>query len=140
MSEQSKILDFRSELELAQVQILSVTEALFISTFDLLLYRRAPLFCLIRSSHRPAHTDYYSIKTKHNKALTEISSKHYKHTIGRSRRNRPVSHGNFDKDEREAIVSIPRRMLVKYTAGNDCQHQKSSTIFNNKKYTEENSV
>ncbi|KAG8292446.1 hypothetical protein J6590_040407 [Homalodisca vitripennis] len=47
---------------------------------------------------------------------------------------------DFDKDEREAIVSLPRKMLVKYTAGNDCQHQKSSTIFNNKKYTEENSV
>ncbi|KAG8256132.1 hypothetical protein J6590_076016 [Homalodisca vitripennis] len=77
-----------------------------------------------------AHTDYYNIKTKHNKALTEISSKHYKHTIGRSRRNRP----------REGIVSFPRKMLVKYTAGNDCRHQKSSTIFNNKTYTEENSV
>ncbi|KAG8325838.1 hypothetical protein J6590_057283 [Homalodisca vitripennis] len=87
-----------------------------------------------------AHTDYYSIKTKHNKAFTEISSKHYKHNIGRSRRNRPVSHGNFDKDKREAIVSLPRKMLVNYTAGNDCRHQKSSTIFNNKKYTEENSV
>ncbi|KAG8272152.1 hypothetical protein J6590_047155 [Homalodisca vitripennis] len=47
---------------------------------------------------------------------------------------------DFDKDKREAIVSLPRKMLVKYTAGNDCQHQKSSTIFNNKKYTEENSV
>ncbi|KAG8329670.1 hypothetical protein J6590_081444 [Homalodisca vitripennis] len=47
---------------------------------------------------------------------------------------------DFDKDKREAIVSIPRKMLVKYTAGNDCQHQKSITIFNNKKYTEENSV
>ncbi|KAG8270587.1 hypothetical protein J6590_082577 [Homalodisca vitripennis] len=47
---------------------------------------------------------------------------------------------DFDKDKREAIVSLPRKMLVKYTAGNDCQHQKSSTIFNNKKYTEVNSV
>ncbi|KAG8282161.1 Mothers against decapentaplegic 2 [Homalodisca vitripennis] len=47
---------------------------------------------------------------------------------------------DFDKDMREAIVFLPRKMLVKYTAGNDCQHQKSSTIFNNKKYTEENSV
>ncbi|KAG8251908.1 hypothetical protein J6590_069571 [Homalodisca vitripennis] len=32
---------------------------------------------------------------------------------------------DFDKDKREAIVSLPRKMLVKYTAGNDCQHQKS---------------
>ncbi|KAG8322122.1 hypothetical protein J6590_029820 [Homalodisca vitripennis] len=47
---------------------------------------------------------------------------------------------DFDKDKREAIVSIPRKMLVKYTEGNDCQHKKSSTIFTNKKYTEENSV
>ncbi|KAG8287845.1 hypothetical protein J6590_028725 [Homalodisca vitripennis] len=47
---------------------------------------------------------------------------------------------DFDKDKREAIVSLPRKMLVKYTAGNDFQHQKSSIIFNNKKYTEENSV
>ncbi|KAG8330967.1 hypothetical protein J6590_051335 [Homalodisca vitripennis] len=47
---------------------------------------------------------------------------------------------DFDKDKREAIVSLPRKMLLKYTAGNDCQHQKSSTIFNNRKYTEENSV
>ncbi|KAG8291792.1 hypothetical protein J6590_052757 [Homalodisca vitripennis] len=47
---------------------------------------------------------------------------------------------DFDKDKREAIVSLPRKMLVKYTSGNDCQHRKSSTIFNNKKYTEENSV
>ncbi|KAG8241130.1 hypothetical protein J6590_093607 [Homalodisca vitripennis] len=47
---------------------------------------------------------------------------------------------DFDKDKREAIVSLPRKMLVKYTVGNDCQHQKSSTIFNNTKYTEENSV
>ncbi|KAG8319010.1 hypothetical protein J6590_100518 [Homalodisca vitripennis] len=29
---------------------------------------------------------------------------------------------DFDKDKREAIVSLPRKMLVKYTAGNDCQH------------------
>ncbi|KAG8256349.1 hypothetical protein J6590_070471 [Homalodisca vitripennis] len=47
---------------------------------------------------------------------------------------------DFDKDKWEAIVSLPRKKLVKYTAGHDCQHQKSSTIFNNKKYTEENSV
>ncbi|KAG8271663.1 hypothetical protein J6590_057683 [Homalodisca vitripennis] len=38
MVEQSKTLDFRSELEIAQIQILSVTEALFISTIDLVLY------------------------------------------------------------------------------------------------------
>ncbi|KAG8285142.1 hypothetical protein J6590_086817 [Homalodisca vitripennis] len=47
-----------------------------------------------------AHTDYYSIKTKHYKALTEISSKHYKHNIGRSRRNRPVSHGSRPHTDR----------------------------------------
>ncbi|KAG8294666.1 hypothetical protein J6590_097977 [Homalodisca vitripennis] len=50
MAEWSKTLDFRSELEIAQVQILSVTIALFISTIHLVL---SPLFCLIRSSHRP---------------------------------------------------------------------------------------
>ncbi|KAG8271290.1 hypothetical protein J6590_066756 [Homalodisca vitripennis] len=53
MAERSKSLDFGSELEIAQVQILSVTFALFISTIDLVLYRLFPLFCLIRSSHRP---------------------------------------------------------------------------------------
>ncbi|KAG8279895.1 hypothetical protein J6590_094832 [Homalodisca vitripennis] len=92
---------------------------------------------------------------------------HFRHSLifrpdcQRSRRFRPITtnarsgaHGgivqtrtevdliltDFDKDKRETIVSLPRKMLVKYTAGNDCQHQKSSTIFNNKKYTEENSV
>ncbi|KAG8318781.1 hypothetical protein J6590_105902, partial [Homalodisca vitripennis] len=56
--EWSKTLDFESELEIAQVRILSVTVALFISTIDLVLYRLSPLFCLIRSSHRPvAHED-----------------------------------------------------------------------------------
>ncbi|KAG8314335.1 hypothetical protein J6590_094959, partial [Homalodisca vitripennis] len=56
--ERSKSLDFGSELEIAQVQILSVTVALFISTINLVLYRLSPLFCLIRSSHRPvAHED-----------------------------------------------------------------------------------
>ncbi|KAG8271223.1 hypothetical protein J6590_068113 [Homalodisca vitripennis] len=53
MAERSKSLDFGSELEIALVQILSVTVALFISTIDLVLYRLSPLFCLIRSSHRP---------------------------------------------------------------------------------------
>ncbi|KAG8281218.1 hypothetical protein J6590_063418 [Homalodisca vitripennis] len=53
MAERSKSLDFGSELEIAQVQILSVTVALFISTINLVLYRLSPLFCLIRSSHRP---------------------------------------------------------------------------------------
>ncbi|KAG8245912.1 hypothetical protein J6590_096574 [Homalodisca vitripennis] len=93
-----------------------------------------------------AHTDYYSIKLN---------------TIRRSQRFRPSTtnttsgaHGgivqsrtevdliltDFDKDKREDIVSLPRKMLVNYTAGNDSQHQKSSTIFNNKKYTKENSV
>ncbi|KAG8300299.1 hypothetical protein J6590_079450 [Homalodisca vitripennis] len=47
---------------------------------------------------------------------------------------------DFVKDKREAIFSLPRKMLVKYTVGNYCQHRKSNTIFNNKKYTEENSV
>ncbi|KAG8247925.1 hypothetical protein J6590_051225 [Homalodisca vitripennis] len=46
------------KLEIAQVRILSVTIALFISTIDLVLYRLSLLFCLIRSSHRPvAHED-----------------------------------------------------------------------------------
>ncbi|KAG8291283.1 hypothetical protein J6590_063915 [Homalodisca vitripennis] len=49
--EWSKTLDF--ELEIAQIRILSVTVALFISTIDLVLYRLYTLFCLIRSSHRP---------------------------------------------------------------------------------------
>ncbi|KAG8316838.1 hypothetical protein J6590_040093 [Homalodisca vitripennis] len=53
MSEWSKTLDFESELEIAHVRILSVILALFISTIDLVLYRLSPLFCLIRSSHRP---------------------------------------------------------------------------------------
>ncbi|KAG8325600.1 hypothetical protein J6590_063171 [Homalodisca vitripennis] len=58
MAERSRTLDFESELEIAQVHILSVTIALFISTIDLVLYRLSPLFCLIRSSHRPvAHED-----------------------------------------------------------------------------------
>ncbi|KAG8278634.1 hypothetical protein J6590_014190 [Homalodisca vitripennis] len=46
-------LDFGSELEIALVQILSVTVALFISTINHVLYRLSPLFCLIRSSDRP---------------------------------------------------------------------------------------
>ncbi|KAG8246408.1 hypothetical protein J6590_085685, partial [Homalodisca vitripennis] len=53
IAERSKTLDFESELEIAQVRILSVTVALFISTIDLVLYRLSLLFCLIRSSHRP---------------------------------------------------------------------------------------
>ncbi|KAG8242376.1 hypothetical protein J6590_067412 [Homalodisca vitripennis] len=51
MAERSKSLDF--ELEIAQVRILSVTVAIFISTNDRVLYRQSLLFCLIRSSHRP---------------------------------------------------------------------------------------
>ncbi|KAG8288551.1 hypothetical protein J6590_016676 [Homalodisca vitripennis] len=58
MAERSKMLDFESELETAQVRILSVTVAPFISTIGLVLYRLSPLFRLIRSSHRPvAHED-----------------------------------------------------------------------------------
>ncbi|KAG8330361.1 hypothetical protein J6590_065957 [Homalodisca vitripennis] len=58
MAEWSKTLDFESELEIAQDQIQSVTVVLFISTIDLILYRLSPLFCLIRSSHRPVvHED-----------------------------------------------------------------------------------
>ncbi|KAG8261448.1 hypothetical protein J6590_072173 [Homalodisca vitripennis] len=53
VAERSKSLDSGSELEITQVQILSVTTALFISTIDLVLYGLSPLFCLIRSSHRP---------------------------------------------------------------------------------------
>ncbi|KAG8241883.1 hypothetical protein J6590_076886 [Homalodisca vitripennis] len=56
--------------------------------------------CHVTGSECVAHTDYYSIKTKHYKALTEISSKHYKHNIGRSRRNRPVSHGSRPHTDR----------------------------------------
>ncbi|KAG8337191.1 hypothetical protein J6590_029555 [Homalodisca vitripennis] len=52
MAEWSKTLDFESELEIAKVQILSVTVALFISTIDLVLYRLSLLLCIIRSSHR----------------------------------------------------------------------------------------
>ncbi|KAG8306236.1 hypothetical protein J6590_051577 [Homalodisca vitripennis] len=60
-------LDFESELEIAQAQILSMTEALFISTIDLVLYRLSPLFCFMRFSHRlVAHDD------RQNKAEKEI--------------------------------------------------------------------
>ncbi|KAG8304592.1 hypothetical protein J6590_090106 [Homalodisca vitripennis] len=53
-----KSLDFGYELEIMQVQILSVTVTLFISTIDLVLYRLSSLFCLIRSLHRSvAHED-----------------------------------------------------------------------------------
>ncbi|KAG8265023.1 hypothetical protein J6590_104390, partial [Homalodisca vitripennis] len=58
----SKSLDFGSELEITHVQILSVTIALFISTIDLVLYRLSPLFCLIRSSHRPVRADRIRLK------------------------------------------------------------------------------
>ncbi|KAG8321930.1 hypothetical protein J6590_037235 [Homalodisca vitripennis] len=51
--QQSKTLDFESQLEIAQVRILAVTVALFINTIDLVLYRLSLLFCLIRSSPRP---------------------------------------------------------------------------------------
>ncbi|KAG8309931.1 hypothetical protein J6590_073728 [Homalodisca vitripennis] len=72
MAERSKSLDFGSEVEIAQVQILSVTLALFISTIDLVLYRLSPLFCLIRSSHRPvAHEDG---QNKAYKGITSSSS------------------------------------------------------------------
>ncbi|KAG8277687.1 hypothetical protein J6590_037832 [Homalodisca vitripennis] len=58
MAERSKMSDFESELEIAQVRILSVTVSLFINIIDLVLYRLSPLFCLIRSSHRPVvHED-----------------------------------------------------------------------------------
>ncbi|KAG8265622.1 hypothetical protein J6590_091000 [Homalodisca vitripennis] len=58
IAEWSKTLEFGPELEIAQVQILSVTFALFISTIDLVLYRLSPLCCFMRSSHRPlAHED-----------------------------------------------------------------------------------
>ncbi|KAG8258492.1 hypothetical protein J6590_029126 [Homalodisca vitripennis] len=53
MDERSKTLDFESVLEITQVQILSVTNVLLISTIDLVLYQLSSLFCLIRSSHRP---------------------------------------------------------------------------------------
>ncbi|KAG8326092.1 putative phospholipase B-like 2 [Homalodisca vitripennis] len=58
IAERSKMLDFESALQIAQVRILSVTVALFVSTIDLVLYQLSLLFCLIRSSHRPvAHED-----------------------------------------------------------------------------------
>ncbi|KAG8313109.1 hypothetical protein J6590_010203 [Homalodisca vitripennis] len=58
ISEWSKTLNLKCEFEIARVQILFVTIALFISNIDLVLYRLSPLFCLIRSSHRPvAHED-----------------------------------------------------------------------------------
>ncbi|KAG8267432.1 hypothetical protein J6590_052054 [Homalodisca vitripennis] len=68
MAERSKMLDFESELEIAQVRILSVILALFISTIDLVLYRLSPLFCLIRSSHRPVFSPSDSL----NAALTRF--------------------------------------------------------------------
>ncbi|KAG8310074.1 hypothetical protein J6590_071611 [Homalodisca vitripennis] len=49
MVEWSKTLDFQSGLEIAQVRILSVTVALFISTIDLVLYRLSPYSWLIRT-------------------------------------------------------------------------------------------
>ncbi|KAG8260351.1 hypothetical protein J6590_098936 [Homalodisca vitripennis] len=64
-----------------------------------------------------AHTDYYSIKTKHYKALTEILSKDYNTTSGayggivQSRTEVDLILTDFDKDKREAIVSLPRKML-----------------------------
>ncbi|KAG8251521.1 hypothetical protein J6590_078233 [Homalodisca vitripennis] len=58
LAERSKTLDFESELEIAQVRILSVTVALYISTINLVLYRLPLLFFLMRSAHRPvAHED-----------------------------------------------------------------------------------
>ncbi|KAG8304406.1 hypothetical protein J6590_086438 [Homalodisca vitripennis] len=53
IAERSKTLDFESALEIAQVRILSVTVALFISIIDLVLYRLSLLLCLIRSSVSP---------------------------------------------------------------------------------------
>ncbi|KAG8250466.1 hypothetical protein J6590_100935 [Homalodisca vitripennis] len=61
----SRSLEFGSELEIKQVQILSATIAHFISTIDLVLYRLSLLFCLIRSSHRPvAHKDGQKLRLK----------------------------------------------------------------------------
>ncbi|KAG8255776.1 hypothetical protein J6590_085001 [Homalodisca vitripennis] len=64
----------------------------------------------------------------------------WQYSLSLSRTEEDLALTDFDKDKREAIVSLPRKMLVKYKEGNHCQHQKSSTICNNKKYTEENSV
>ncbi|KAG8255826.1 hypothetical protein J6590_083436 [Homalodisca vitripennis] len=52
VAERSKTRELGSELQIAEVRMLSVTEALFISTIDLVLYRLPQLFSLIRSSHR----------------------------------------------------------------------------------------
>ncbi|KAG8304174.1 hypothetical protein J6590_100608 [Homalodisca vitripennis] len=70
MAERSKTLDFESELEIAQARILSVTVALFISTIDLVLYRLSPLFCLIRSSHRP--TELWNIVNRPSSGDTAV--------------------------------------------------------------------
>ncbi|KAG8240872.1 hypothetical protein J6590_100082 [Homalodisca vitripennis] len=54
----SKISDFESELEIAQIQILYITLALYIGTIDLALYRVSTFFCFLRSSLRlVAHND-----------------------------------------------------------------------------------
>ncbi|KAG8284316.1 hypothetical protein J6590_105540 [Homalodisca vitripennis] len=53
MVERSKTLDFESELEIAQSQIMSTIITIIISTIDLVLYRLFHLFRLIISSHRP---------------------------------------------------------------------------------------
>ncbi|KAG8280231.1 hypothetical protein J6590_086975 [Homalodisca vitripennis] len=78
-----------------------------------------------------AHGDFVQALQTQHRALTEESS---------SRTEIDLILTDFDTDKREAIVSLPRKMLVKYTAENDCQHQKSTNIFNIKKYMEENSV
>ncbi|KAG8274384.1 hypothetical protein J6590_004410 [Homalodisca vitripennis] len=49
-----KTLDFGSELDIGQIKILLVTDALFIRTIDPVLYRLSSLSCLIRSSQRPS--------------------------------------------------------------------------------------
>ncbi|KAG8330355.1 hypothetical protein J6590_065951 [Homalodisca vitripennis] len=59
MAERSKSSVFGSELQIAQVQILSVTVALFISFIDRVLYQLSPL----RSSHKPlAHEGRINVK------------------------------------------------------------------------------
>ncbi|KAG8296256.1 hypothetical protein J6590_060926 [Homalodisca vitripennis] len=50
MAERSRTLDFGSEVEIANIHILSVAVALLISTIDLVLYRLSFLFFLKRGS------------------------------------------------------------------------------------------
>ncbi|KAG8262870.1 hypothetical protein J6590_045069 [Homalodisca vitripennis] len=88
--------------------------------------------------HTPNHNALLHLE-RLLQSLTQLIMEHARRIV-QSRTEVDLILTDFDKDKREAIVSLPRKIAVKYTAGHDCQHQKSSTIFNNKQYTEENSV